>query len=337
MLHHGERLRTLLLTVAVLAAAPCSAAFAAGGTITGDSGEALPLGGAGPTVRNIGPTFRLTFSPEEKRYSFKVVGPAGEEAAAPLACNTTEFPRDEEIWYVGNGTYTIIVVANNTVDETPCSEGTEYRFPFTINATTSVIAPPGVLMTSKTANGPLLKHAFAVQVVPGNRKYDLHYAIDAKLNADGSIAGEHSEGGPDLDTGKDTLTFGKPGRYTFVARSNSTRGITPASTPWSAPTLVTVMAPFGVDTALSNAHIRTVKITGNTTEETATGTMTVSIAKGAKGKKFKKIATVKLGTASRFTVKFRVAKPGAYRVRYAYKGNATVTAGTAYEVFRLKR
>jgi hypothetical protein len=140
-----------------------------------------------------------------------------------------------------------------------------------------------------------------------------------------------------MDTGEQTLTFGKPGRYSFVARANSARGITQASTPWSAPVFVTVMAPFGLDTTLSNAHIRSVKITGNSTEETASGTMTASIAKGAKGKKFRKLATVKLGTQSRFTLKFKVSSPGAYRIRYTYKGNATVVAGSVTEVVRLKR
>jgi hypothetical protein len=174
-------------------------------------------------------------------------------------------------------------------------------------------------------------------VVPGTDSYDLQYAVDAKLNPDGSIAGEHGEGKPDKDDGTETLTFGRPGHYSFVARAGSSRGITPAYTPWSAPVFVTVMAPFGVDTVLSNAHIHNVRITGNATEETATGKMTASIAKGAKGKKFRKLATVKLGTASRFKLKFRVSKPGAYRIRYAYKGNSTVIAGSATKVVRLKR
>jgi len=337
MLHHVTHLRTLLLSMAALVVAPCSTAFAVTATITGDSGEAVPLEGAGPTLRNIAPLVTLAFAADEPYYSFTVKGPTGEDAAAPLACSGTQYPRNEEVYYQGNGAYTLIARVSKNPDDSTCAEAAEYRFPFTINATTSVIAPPGVLMTSETPTASPIHYPFALQVVPGTSSYDLQYAIDAKLNPDGSIAGEFSGGRPDMDTGKTTLTFGKPGRYSFVARAGSARGIVPAYTPWSPPTFVTVMAPFGVDTVLSNAHIRSVKITGNTTEETATGKITASIAKGAKGKKFRKLKTVKLGTASRFTLKFKVSKPGTYRIRYSYKGNATVIAGSATEVVKLKR
>lgn len=336
MRYREARLRTLILTVGVLVAAPCSTSFAITATITGDAGEAVPLG-AGPTVRNIAPNLTFGFAPDEPRYGFSVVGPAGEDAAAPLACNTTEFPRSEEIWYVGNGTYTVIAKVFKNPDDTSCAQPTEQRFTFTINATTTVIPPPGVLMTGRTPASSLISYPFGLQVVPGTNSYDMQYAVNAKLNPDGSIAGDKAAARPDMDTGKTTLTFGKPGRYSFVARATSNRGIVGASTPWSAPVFVNVMAPFGVDTALSNARIRSVKITGNATEETTTGTIAVSIAKGAKGKVFRKLKTVKLGTASRFTLKFKVKKPGSYRLRYVYKGNANVVAGSATEVVKLKR
>lgn len=337
MRHHHVRLRTLLLTLAVLVVLPSSSAFAVTATITGDAGEPLALGGAGPTLRNIAPNFTFAFAADEKRYSFSVQGPAGQEAAAPLACGTTDFPRAEEIYYVGNGTYTVIARVSTNPDDAACAEATEVRFPFTINATTTVIPPPGVLLTRRSPTGSFISYPFPVQKVPGTSSYDFQFAVDAKLNPDGSIAGDRGAARPDKDTGENTLNFGKPGRYSFVARANSARGITPASTPWSAPVFVTVMAPFGVDTALSNARIRAVKITGNSTEPTATGNVTVSIAKGAKGKTFRRLKTVRLGTAARFTLKFTVKKPGAYRLRYAYKGNATVVAGSATEVVRLKR
>lgn len=337
MLRHVVRPRTLLLTLAALAVTPSSAAFAVTATITGDQGQPVPLEGAGPTLRNIAPSLTFAFAADEPRYSFSVKGPAGDDAANPLACGTTEYPRAEEIQYRGNGVYTVIALVSKNPDDATCAEATEYRFPFTINATTTVIAPPGILKTAATPTASLISYPFALDAVPGTSVYDLQYAVNAKLNPDGSIAGEKSAARPDMDTGRTTLTFGKPGRYSFVARATSNRGITPASTPWSAPTFVTVMAPFGVDTVLSNAHIRSVKITGNATEETATGKITASIAKGAKGRKFRKLATVKLGAASRFTLKFKVPKPGTYRIRYAYKGNATVLAGSATEVVKLKR
>jgi hypothetical protein len=51
----------------------------------------------------------------------------------------------------------------------------------------------------------------------------------------------------------------------------------------------------------------------------------------------RKLAAVKLGTAARFKLKFRVKTAGTYRIKYAYKGNATVVAGSATEVVKLKR
>jgi hypothetical protein len=333
----GAQLRNLLAAVAVLVLVPASTALAATATITGDAGEAVPLTGAGPTIRNIAPALTFAFAPEDARYSFSVTGPAGDAAAAPLSCNTPEFATPQEVQYRGNGVYTVSLFVSTNPDDATCAAAVEQRFTFTINATTLVLPPPGVLMTGKTPTSSLTHHLFGLRVVPGNDHYDLQYATDAKLNADGSIAGEHGADVPDMDTGKTTMTFGKPGRYTFVARAQSNRGITPGYTPWSAPVFVTVMAPFGVDTVLSNAHIRTVKITGKATESTATGTVTASIAKGKSGGSFRKITTLKLGSSARFTLKLKVRSPGTYRIKYAYKGNATVVAGSATEVVKLKR
>lgn len=331
-------LRAFLLTLAALLAAPCASAFAVTATITGGSGEAVPLGGAPPALRNIAPSFTLGFAADEKHYAFAVQGPAGQEAASPLACNTTDYPRSEEVYYVGNGTYTIIARVSKNPEDSSCSETTETRFTFTIDGTTRVIAPPGVLMTARSATASALTpYLFAVDPLRGTSQYDLWYAIDAKLGPDGGILGEHSEARPDKNDANENLTFGKPGRYTFVARSLGSTGIVHEYTPWSPPTYVTVMAPFGVDTVLSNAHIGGVKITGNATEPTATGTITASIAKGAKGTAFRKLATVKLRPGARFTLRFRVAKPGAYRMKYAYKGNANVVRGSVTEVVRLRR
>jgi hypothetical protein len=330
--------RAFLLTAAVLVAAPCATAFAVTATITGSGGEAVPLGGAPPVVRNIAPLFTLGFAADEKHYSFAVQGPAGQEAAAPLACNTTDYPRQEEAYYVGNGTYTIIARVSKNPDDVTCAETTETRFTFSIDGTTRVIAPPGVLMTAKSATASALTpYLFAVDPLRGNSRYDLWYAIDAKLGPDGGIVGEHSEAKPDKNEANENLTFAKPGRYTFVARALGSTGIDHYFTPWSPPAYVTIMAPFGVDTVLSNAHIGSVKITGNATEPTATGTITASIAKGAKGTAFRRLATLRLRSGALFTLKFKVATPGAYRVRYVYKGNANVVRGTATEVVRLRR
>src|SRR6266536_3138629 len=130
MLHRGARLRTLLLTTAVLVAAPCSTALAVTATITGDNGEAVPLVGTGPTVRNIAPELTFGFADDEKRYSFSITGPAGDEAAAPLACNSRDFAGPEDIWYRGNGVYTVIAKVSKNPDDATCTEVTEQRFTF---------------------------------------------------------------------------------------------------------------------------------------------------------------------------------------------------------------
>ena len=52
----------------------------------------------------------------------------------------------------------------------------------------------------------------------------------------------------------------------------------------------------------------------------------VSIARG-KGK-FKRLVTAKIASDGRFTFRFKQKRKGSYRLKYVFKGSATVVAGT---------
>src|SRR4051794_188296 len=189
MLRSRSHLRMLPFTLVALALAPSSAS-AVTASITGDSGEAVPLTGASPTVHTVAPELTFSFDADETSYSFSVKGPAGDDAAAPLACNTPGYATPEDIWYRGNGAYTGSVFVSKTPDDTSCATTTETRFTFSINASTTVLPPPGILKTAANTTSSLISYPFPVQVVPGADSYDVQYAVDAKLNPDGSIAGE---------------------------------------------------------------------------------------------------------------------------------------------------
>ncbi len=59
--------------------------------------------------------------------------------------------------------------------------------------------------------------------------------------------------------------------------------------------------------------------------------VTVAVAKGKKGKKFRTLGKGKVNSQGVFKVRFRLAR-GTYRVRYSFSGNSVVAKGTAYEV-----
>ena len=55
--------------------------------------------------------------------------------------------------------------------------------------------------------------------------------------------------------------------------------------------------------------------------------VTVALAKGKNGKRFRTLGKPKVNSKGQFKVRFTVRKLGWYRVRYSFKGNATVARG----------
>src|SRR4051794_24725710 len=97
MLRSRSHLRMLPFTLVALALAPSSAS-AVTASITGDSGEAVPLTGASPTVHTVAPELTFSFDADETSYSFSVKGPAGEDAGGGAAGHKPRPPPPRGTW-----------------------------------------------------------------------------------------------------------------------------------------------------------------------------------------------------------------------------------------------
>jgi hypothetical protein len=64
--------------------------------------------------------------------------------------------------------------------------------------------------------------------------------------------------------------------------------------------------------------------------------VTVAVAKGKKGKRFRTLGKPKVNGKGNFTLRFRLSR-GTYRVRYSFKGTGSVTRGSVYEVITIRR
>jgi len=184
-----------------------------------------------------------------------------------------------------------------------------------------------------------IAHAFPVDANPGAGTHEIRYAAGAAIGPDGGISGPTqsaflSSSGPFAE-----VRFTTPGRYTFVARAKSFSGSAgDYPTAWSAPVTVTVLAPFDLSfTSFPDSRGPKYQVRGHIREKTATGRVIVSIAKGHKGGKFRRLGRAKIRRDATFQLRFRQSKPGRYRLRYAYKGGPTVAPGAAVEKIRIKR
>ncbi len=66
--------------------------------------------------------------------------------------------------------------------------------------------------------------------------------------------------------------------------------------------------------------------------------VSVYLAKGRKGGKFRKLGrSSKVNSKGRFTLRFKVRKPGVYRLQYRYKGSSLVLGGKVTEKIRIRR
>ena len=330
------RTHVAALAAAALLAAP-AAAQAATATVTGDDGNPVALAPAA-TIRTMSPTVAVSFAPTEKRYALSITGPSGAPASYGETCIGTSFFSPERVNYQGNGTYTVTVRTSEDDQDTDCAKlGPPQTFTFTIAAHTAVAAPAARVLLRKPGEFAGLTYAFHVDLNPGADTHELRYAAGAALGGDGAISGPSETGyvGPD---GTANVTFEHPGVYTFVVRATRFAGSGDASTPWSAPVQVTVLAPFDlVTTSFPDSRGPVYRLRGQVREPTAAGSVVVSVARGRKGGRFRRIGSPRIASGGVFSLRFKLKRTGTYRLRYAYKGSATVAAGTVTEVIKIRR
>ena len=101
---------------------------------------------------------------------------------------------------------------------------------------------------------------------------------------------------------------------------------------------VTAIAPFDLErTSFPDSRGPSYKVRGQVRERAARGKVTISIARGLKKGRFRRIGKAKINSKGRFTKRFKVRKTGRYRLRYTYKGSSLVAPGRVTESVRIRR
>lgn len=330
-----ELTRTRLLPAAVLCsllALPASA-LGASATVTGDAGAPVAIPA---TIRNMDPVVEFAFAPDEKQYGAVVLGPGGAPASSSTSCLGTESPTKKFVEFQGNGTYTVVLRVSKNDRDFNCAEAVEQRLTFTINASTFV-TPPSVqpLLMRRPDSLASIEYTVPVDRNPGASSHELSYAAGATLGPDGGISGPSTQAFVDSSTGLASIRFTKPGRYTFVARAR--RGS--AFSPFSPPVFVDVVAPFDLSfTSFPDARGPSYKVKGTVREPSARGgRVTVSIGRGHKARKFRRLGRAKIRSGGTFTQRFRLGRPGKYTLRYSFAGSSTVAKGVVKEKITISR
>lgn len=324
---------TLAVTAAAVAsqAAPASAATV---TITGDAGAPVTLAPNAPTtLRQMKPDIGVALAASERAFSISVAGPVA-PAATPRRCGTSNIPWRMD--YQGNGTYTITVT---TYTNTGCTTGAKAAT-YVVNLAPSVaITPPGgKLLTRRPNDFATITYQVPVTVNPGALSTNLYYALGGVAAPDGSISGAAKEAWVDTTTGTAGVRFDQPGSYLMTARGTGYTGAAGQFfTPWAAPVGVRAYAPFdfqGTPT-FPDARGPRYKIRAQLRERSARGKVRILMARG-KGK-FRSIGKARINKRGVLKKKFTQHRTGRYRVRFVYKGGATVAPGKVTYKIRIKR
>jgi hypothetical protein len=242
---------------------------------------------------------------------------------------------DRLVTYRGNGTYTLSL---NTYAAANCAGApTTKSFQWTTASAVALSAPATTQLIREPNTAATKTQLLGFSGPPGAISYEIKYAKDATVNPDGSISGlAVQDAYLDRATGQVQIIGARdPGTYTAVARAK----IGDFATPWSAPVQLRLQLPFDVLTGtFTDRRGPSYKLRTTLRDSAARGSrVTVAIAKGKTGKRFRTIGRGKVNSKGQFSVRFTVRKLGWYRVRYSFKGNSAVARGTSYAQVRFRR
>jgi hypothetical protein len=332
---HGRGGRALLATAATIAvgAVAPAAASAVTVTVTGDDGNPVALGGP-VNIRNMGPT--VASAPTgAQNYKIAVVGPNGAAVSGPPSLCTSG-TRSLSVDYVGNGAYAVAVntYAANDFNCAGAPTAPQQTLAFTITGSVTVAAPPGIALTRKPGSAVTNTVTLPVDPNPGALSNDAFVALNGQVGPDGALLGTPQELFVDSTarTVQVPLTKG-PGSYVIVARAKGFTGQLnlQAFTPWSPPTIVRAVAPFDVRLSFPDSRGPSYRLKAIMNENSTNGRVSVAIARGSTSGKYRSYGSVKV-RGHQITKRFTLGRTGTYRVRFKYKGNATVAPG--FEVFK---
>ncbi|HEX7297751.1 MAG TPA: hypothetical protein VF257_02015 [Solirubrobacteraceae bacterium] len=309
-------------------------ASAATVTVTGDDGNAVAL--AGPlNIRNMSPRVAVTLASGE-HYGFTVTGPNGAQVSSPDTCVAAGDP-PRTVDYVGNGAYTVNLTRYAGVS---CTGGASTTaLPFTITASVALGQPQSAVLTRKPGEVVPNTVSLPIDLNPGALAHEVFVARNVQVNPDGSLPGAPVALFPDAASRTVPVRLDQgPGRYVVVARAKGFAGLsTPSAfTAWSAPASIQAFAPFDLQKFTwtdqrgpSYRFAAVIRATG------ASGRVNVAIGRGTKGR-YRSYGTAKI-RRHRFSKRFRLTGAGTYRIRFKYKGNATVAGGFEVHEFRVTR
>jgi hypothetical protein len=330
-------LKIALAATALGAVAPAGAQ-AATTTVTGDDGNPVAIDPAAPpTIRNMNvqAVTTLTAADGPQRYRAQVLGPDNVPASTQSPCLN---PSITNSWtnfadYRGNGTYRVVL--QRYTDAACNTAGAAVQFPYTIAAGVAVGQPQNWLPTRQPNSFTLNTHQFAFTGNPGATLYEIRYARGGVIGPDGAISGPSQSGFVDSTTGTIPLRFDAPGSWVIVARAKTDDFFT----PWSTPVTVQTKGPFDLQTVtFPDSRGPRYSLRGIVREKAAAGRrVSVAIARGRRGGKFRRLGRPKIRRNGTFALRFRVARTGRYRLRYTFKGSAQVGRGTIVQGIQIRR
>ena len=329
--------RTSAIALAALALLPATAS-AASVTITGDDGNPLAINTTAPTsVRNVDVKADLTVAESEAAfYTSQVFGPDGVAASSASPCRQTKYGPTWTNYadYRGNGNY--VVVLKSFPNDTCATATKEQRYLYAINAGTAITPPTGVVLTRAPNSFSTITHKVPVALNPGAFSYEVKYARGGVIGPDGAISGPSADAFLDRTTGLADAGFREPGTYVMVARVKGDDYFS----PWSAPITFQVKAPFDLSfVTFPDPDGPSYKLRATMRDAFARGSrVTVYYAKGKRGGRFHKLGrSAKVNSKGRFTLRFKMRKPGVYRLQYRFKGSSLVLGGKVTEAIRIRR
>lgn len=324
------------LPLATLLALALPAAATAAVTVELDDGSGFRPA-AGLTTPSMVPDLRFSPATDADRFAVRVTGPDGKDAAEPVACATLTANRTAH--YRGNGPVTVTVTPYAT-DDRECGSptGPSEVTTYTVATTVTLTAPARAVLF----RAPGSRSAVPVEVPLASDPFaltnEVRFARGGRPGADGGLPASSSEGGYDPSAKAASLLLPGPGTYTVVARALGVRTAAGEqfSSPWSAPVTVKALAPFDIEVPkLLDARGPSYALGLRAGERSTRGKVRVSYARGLSGGRFRSLGTAKLGKGAAATKRFRLARPGTYRLRVSYAGGGLTAAGTSTVPFTI--
>ena len=176
-----------------------------------------------------------------------------------------------------------------------------------------------------------------IDLNPGALSTDAFVAVNVAANPDGSLPGTPTPLFPDSTTRTVGVRLDKgPGVYVIAARA---KGFTGSNgqffSPWATPAAIRAFAPFDLKSfRWTDSRGPSYRFHATIMEPSATGKVNVAIGRGTKGK-YKSFGTATIRKHA-FSKRFRLTT-GKWRIRFKYKGNATVAGGFEVRTFQITR